>query len=113
MRLAFALLIATCGCVDAVVLAPPPRRPIETFWLAQAMGEVQRPPPPSASLQSISLGYVGDAPLTGGMMLGDTEEAGEEPSDDDDDDSAARPTLLFRHGTVHIGANGPRRRRRR
>lgn len=43
-----------------------PAPPVDTFWLQQALEESSRPPP--RPVRSISLGYIGDAPLTGGMM---------------------------------------------
>lgn len=111
--LILAVPLLGCACMQTSPIAlRPPARPIETFWLAQAIGDVQRPPPPSTSLQSISLGYVGDAPLSGGMMAGDSVEEGEQQPEDDDD-SAMLPALLFRHGSVHIGSGTSTRRRRR
>jgi hypothetical protein len=108
MRVSVVPLFFVLGCVDAVVVVPPPKRPIESFWLAQAMGEAQRPPPPRYGLQSISLGYVGDSPLTGGVML-DTPDA-EEEQPPDDEDTEVTPEVWSRHGTIRIGT---RRRRRR
>jgi hypothetical protein len=111
MKRVLVVLPFVWACAEGVPdpVAPPPRV-IEAFWLAQAMGEVERPPPPETSLQSISLGYVGDAPLTGGMMQSDQPEADEQPGEDDD--SEAAPELLSRRGTLRIGT-GTRRRRRR
>ena len=43
-----------------------PAQPVDTFWLQQAVEESTRPPP--RPVRSISLGYIGDAPLTGGVM---------------------------------------------
>lgn len=43
-----------------------PAPPVDTFWLQQAVEESTRPPP--RPVRSISLGYIGDAPLTGGVM---------------------------------------------
>ena len=43
-----------------------PVPPVDTFWLQQAVAESTRPPP--RPVRSISLGYIGDAPLTGGVM---------------------------------------------
>jgi hypothetical protein len=43
-----------------------PAPPVDTFWLQQAIAESTRPPP--RPVRSISLGYIGDAPLTGGVM---------------------------------------------
>jgi len=39
---------------------------VDTFWLQQAVAESTRPPP--RPVHSISLGYIGDGPLTGGVM---------------------------------------------
>jgi hypothetical protein len=70
-----------CGCaesrfmVDPVALdgipeeeqrAETPAPPIDSFWLQEAVAESTRPPP--RPVHSISLGYVGDTPLTGGVM---------------------------------------------
>lgn len=43
-----------------------PVPPVDTFWLQQAVAESTRPPP--RPVRSISLGYIGDGPLTGGVM---------------------------------------------
>ena len=43
-----------------------PVPPVDTFWLQQAVAESTRPPP--RPVHSISLGYIGDGPLTGGVM---------------------------------------------
>lgn len=78
------LLIAVCACTfgcaetqlettaqtdpmlpliqQHVALTPPG----DTFWLAASREEVTRPPLVRA--RSISLGYIGDTPLTGGVM---------------------------------------------
>jgi len=71
-----------CGCVETPLEiaaieplreeAPPVQQnaelapPGDSFWLAQAITEMNKPPPQRA--RSISLGYVGDAPLGGGVM---------------------------------------------
>ncbi len=77
-------LVCLCGCVqsplEGAVLSPAPivdesppvqqsselAPPADSFWLAEAVSEMRKPPPVRA--RSISLGYVGDAPLVGGVM---------------------------------------------
>ncbi len=63
------LCVCACGCVESqlepahsVAFTPPG----DTFWLQEAREMATRPPPQRA--QSISLGYIGDAPLAGGVM---------------------------------------------
>ncbi len=71
-----------CGCAETPLEvlvaepvseeAPPVQQnaelapPGDSFWLAQSITEMQKPPP--LRPRSISLGYVGDAPLSGGVM---------------------------------------------
>ena len=87
------ILLLLCGCaesrfmvdetaLDGVPVAEPqqqdPTPPVswsgayapmvDTFWLQQAVAESTRPPP--RPVHSISLGYIGDGPLTGGVMRG-------------------------------------------
>lgn len=57
------------GVPVAVQQDPDPQPPVDTFWLQQAIAESRRPPPRRA--RSISLGYIGDAPLSGGVMRDD------------------------------------------
>jgi hypothetical protein len=71
-----------CGCAETPLEvatiepwreeAPPIQQnaelapPADSFWLTQAITEMHKPAPMRP--QSISLGYVGDAPLSGGVM---------------------------------------------
>lgn len=80
---AIALCACVCGCAESPLaspsfastpsIVPPPMQqsaaflpPVDTFWLQQAIAERNRPPP--EPVHSISLGYVGDTPLSGGVM---------------------------------------------
>jgi hypothetical protein len=60
------LIAAVCstGCVESHLVAMQP--PIDTFWLQQEIAAMHEPKP--TPVRSISLGYIGDAPLTGGVM---------------------------------------------
>ncbi len=67
------LLLSVCGCVESQRDELPPVEqnaafapPIDDFWLHQEIEERTRPP--LVRPQSISLGYVGDTPLSGGVM---------------------------------------------
>lgn len=75
------LLLSASGCVESQLESqlesqfnelPPMQQnatfapPIDDFWLHQAIEERTRPP--LVRPQSISLGYVGDTPLSGGVM---------------------------------------------
>lgn len=75
------LLVLICGCaesrfmvddtgLDGVPVAQQreqePMPPVDTFWLQQAVAQSTEPPP--RPVRSISLGYIGDAPLAGGVM---------------------------------------------
>jgi hypothetical protein len=40
--------------------------PVDTFWLQQSVAQMREPKP--LPVRSISLGYIGDTPLTGGVM---------------------------------------------
>jgi hypothetical protein len=71
--LKLALLLSVSGCVESQLDELPPIQqnatfspPIDDFWLHQEIEERTRPPLVRA--QSISLGYVGDTPLSGGVM---------------------------------------------
>lgn len=61
------LCACLCGCAETelearhMVVAPA-----DTFWLQESRDEVTRPPLEHA--RSISLGYIGDGPLSGGVM---------------------------------------------
>jgi hypothetical protein len=78
-RIVFLLLL--CGCAESRFMVDEtaldgvpvvqqreeePMPPVDTFWLQQAVAESTRPPP--RPVRSISLGYIGDAPLAGGVM---------------------------------------------
>jgi hypothetical protein len=68
------LALALCGCAET--LSPdalPPIQanaemlpPLDTFWMQQEIAAMREPKP--LPVRSISLGYVGNAPLTGGVM---------------------------------------------
>ncbi len=71
------LAVSACGCVESQLdersYAWPPVQghvgftpPVDDFWLHQAIEERTRPPLVQA--QSVSLGYIGDTPLSGGVM---------------------------------------------
>jgi len=67
------ILLAACtfGCVESQLeprmqAAPPQPQIVDTFWLQQSIAAMHQPPP--APVRSISLGYIGDTPLTGGVM---------------------------------------------
>ncbi len=69
------LIAAVCsvGCVESRFDELPPvqqnvamQPPIDTFWLQQEIAAMREPKP--LPVRSISLGYVGDTPLTGGVM---------------------------------------------
>ena len=83
MRAAWLVILGLgCGCaetpLEVMVVepireeAPPVQQdaelapPGDSFWLAQAITEMHKPPP--LRPRSISLGYVGDAPLSGSVM---------------------------------------------
>ena len=79
-----ALLVFVCGCAEASPdLFPGDRTiprmqsqndmfpPVDTFWLQQEIARRQEQIEAEQSRpvrRSISLGYVGDTPLTGGVM---------------------------------------------
>jgi len=71
-----ALLLFVCGCAESTSLeALPPMQaqnamfpPVDTFWLQQEVAQMRAPKP--LPVRSISLGYIGDAPLTNGVMNG-------------------------------------------
>jgi len=81
-RVAAACVCAlACGCAESRFMDDPvafdgipreeqqretPAPAIDSFWLQEAVAEQTRPPP--RPVRSISLGYIGDAPLTGGVM---------------------------------------------
>ena len=77
------MCVCACGCVESQLEAQTMGSPVsdalpaiqsraellppvDTFWAQEAADIATRPDPPRA--RSISLGYVGDAPLTGGVM---------------------------------------------
>jgi hypothetical protein len=69
------LILAVCltGCAESQLAELPPMQqtnamlpPVDTFWLQQSVAALHEPPP--LPVRSISLGYVGDAPLAGGVM---------------------------------------------
>ena len=83
-RVAIALVTACLflgGCAeedeDLQVRAPvrqelhcaelPHATPDDSFWLAQAIAEANRPPP-TPIRRTVSLGYIGDEPLGSGVM---------------------------------------------
>ena len=77
---ALLLLLLTCGCAESRFMVDPafdgipqeesravdPAPAIDSFWLQQAVSEANKPP--LQRPRSISLGYIGDGPLTGGVM---------------------------------------------
>ena len=85
MRLVLAAFaLGMLGCAESSEGELPPvqtavdlRPPTDAFWLHEAVDEATRPIP--ARPRSISLGYVGNTPLTGGVMR-DTPMPGFEPS---------------------------------
>ena len=58
--------VALDGVPIAEQAQQDPAPPVDTFWLQQAIAESRKPPP--RPVRSVSLGYVGDTPLTGGVM---------------------------------------------
>ncbi len=75
VRIGVLLITAVCsvGCVESRFDELPPvqqnvamQPPIDTFWLQQEIAAMHEPKPLPG--RSISLGYIGDAPLTGGVM---------------------------------------------
>ena len=76
LRAAIAMALCVCGCAETTSLdALPPMQaqsamfpPVDTFWLQQEVAQMREPKP--LPVRSISLGYIGDAPLTGGVMNG-------------------------------------------
>lgn len=73
MRWLVALGFALLGCAESRLEELPPVQqsadllpPVDAFWLRQAVDEATKPP--LEHPRSISLGYVGDTPLTGGVM---------------------------------------------
>jgi len=70
------IALLLCGCAETTSLeALPPVQaqnnmfpPVDTFWLQQEVAQMREPKP--APVRSISLGYIGDTPLTGGVMNG-------------------------------------------
>jgi hypothetical protein len=75
------LAVVLCGCAETMSPdALPPMQanaqmypPVDTFWLQQEVAAMREPKP--LPVRSISLGYIGDAPLSGGVMR-DTREVG-------------------------------------
>ncbi len=78
----FAVSLLTAGCAEegeeSFQVHAPARQELhcaeiprasadDSFWLAQAIVEANRPPP-TAFRSTVSLGYVGDAPLSNGVM---------------------------------------------
>lgn len=76
-----AVCALACGCVESRFMVDPtsldgipqeqqraeePEPPVDSFWLEEAIDEQTRPRPHRP--RSISLGYIGDAPLSGGVM---------------------------------------------
>jgi hypothetical protein len=71
-----ALTFLVCGCVEtpaatdaraeAHALDQPTRVATDDFWLDEQIAAFQERPPTRP--RSISLGYVGDSPLSGGVM---------------------------------------------
>ena len=74
------IMLLVCGCAETTSLSvlPPMQSqnamfpPVDTFWLQQEVAQMREPKP--LPVRSISLGYIGDAPLTGGVMSGPQEE---------------------------------------
>jgi len=105
MRGVCLLLFGLCGCAEAPLEAafaepfrpesPPIQQsaelapPGDSFWLAEAVTEARKPPP--ARARSISLGYVGNAPLVGGVMR-DTPMPANDAVNDPRMTEPARPT---------------------
>jgi len=85
------VLLLMCGCAESRFMVDPafdgipqeqlraqdPAPAIDSFWLQQAVSEANKPPVQRP--RSISLGYIGDGPLTGGVMR-DTPIAPQNPS---------------------------------
>jgi hypothetical protein len=70
-RVVMALLL--CGCAETTFDVLPPVQsqnamfpPVDTFWLQQEVAALHQPKP--LPVRSISLGYIGDTPLGGGVM---------------------------------------------
>jgi hypothetical protein len=69
----FIVAVCSVGCVESRFDELPPvqqnfamQPPIDTFWLQQSIAAMREPP--RLPVRSISLGYIGDAPLSGGVM---------------------------------------------
>lgn len=79
--LVLAIAVAVGGCAEEEEESVPVRAPVrelrcaeipraipdDSFWLAQAITEANRPPP-APIRQTISLGFAGDEPLSNGVM---------------------------------------------
>jgi hypothetical protein len=66
------IVLSITGCVESESIAPVRAidlpRVNDTFWLEQAVAQRQAEQDPPARARSISLGYIGDDPLAGGVM---------------------------------------------
>ncbi len=68
----FIVAVCSVGCVETYDQLPPVQQsvsmqpPLDTFWLQQSIAAMREPP--RLPVRSISLGYIGDAPLSGGVM---------------------------------------------
>ena len=92
VALAFLTAILCAGCAEEdeelQVRAPvrqelhcaelPHATPDDSFWLAQAIAEANRPLP-TPIRQTVSLGYIGDEPLSNGVMRDTPMPAGGYP----------------------------------
>jgi len=75
---ALLLIVAmgSVGCVESLDELPPVQQNVamqppdsffgDTFWLQQSIAAMREPP--RLPVRSISLGYIGDTPLSGGVM---------------------------------------------
>jgi len=80
-----ALLVFVCGCAETLppeVLPPMQAEngmfpPVDTFWLQQEVAQMREPKP--LPVRSISLGYIGDTPLAGGVMRDPPIEQQQQP----------------------------------
>jgi hypothetical protein len=93
-------VVVVCGCVPTPIEVAPPR--LSTFGLAEAMAESQRPEGPARTLESVSLGYVGDAPLAGGIMA-DSPPPDDMQAAEEAEEELAPPFFIARRGTIRIG----------
>jgi hypothetical protein len=88
--------------------------PVDTFWVQQTVEEATRPPVEHA--RSISLGYVGDTPLSGGVMRDtpmETPQYGGYPASNYMQYAPSYPSGYSGYAMMGGGGRGARRGRAR